>query len=214
MDNISVSNTVDQALIIKYKELDDKEKVGLLYLKKKLIAISFIFDTAITFASLLKWNLFSDNMVLSYVWISLFIFRLLFLLMSFWNVNLILVSLMLQIGNLIMNLFLNDWKLDNFLYLNLLLLLYFSAIHSRIIYYIMFFIILIVFLAYLYLFQPDYLSQISIAFISFLSSFIPLLYMDSEYRLVQLEKNRLKAEILSLQNQELISGWGEFFKSK
>ncbi len=50
--------------------------------------------------------------------------------------------------------------------------------------------------------------------LSFLIGAIPIVYLNSEYNSIQLEKNKLKAEILSLQNQELISGWGQFFKSK
>lgn len=208
---------VSADLLIKYKQLEEKEKNGTLYIKKRLI-LQIILIEIINFVLFsLKYNfVFQDlNSILAYLTIASFTLVILFTFFSYYNIQLLVVVWLSKILLLVVILHLDNYFISFIFILNLSLFLFSSSIYSKVLYIISVVISIISSIFFVvFLNKIDFIDISIILSSSFLIGAIPIVYLNSEYNLIQLEKNKLKAEILSLQNQELISDWGEFFKSK
>lgn len=217
MNDQTVYGIVSADLLIKYKQLEEKEKNGTLYIKKRLI-LQIILIEIINFVLFsLKYNfVFQDlNSVLAYLTIASFTLVILFTFFSYYNIQLLVVVWLSKILLLVVILNLDNYFISFIFILNLSLFLFSSSIYSKVLYIISVVISIISSIFFVvFLNKIDFIDISIILLSSFLIGAIPIVYLNSEYNLIQLEKNKLKAEILSLKNQELISDWGEFFKSK
>ncbi|MCX8035207.1 MAG: hypothetical protein N3A71_02910 [Candidatus Dojkabacteria bacterium] len=208
---------VSSDLLIKYKQLEEKERQGTLYIKRRLILQIIIIEIINLVLFSIKYNfVFKDlNAIFAYLIIVSFTSMILFAFLAYYNIQILFIVWISKLILLGIMLYLDNYSISFTFLLNLNILLFLSAVHSRILYIISVLISLILsIISIVFLNKLDFIDMLIILSSSFLIGAIPIIYLSSEYRLIQLEKNKLKAEILSLQNQELISGWGEFFKSK
>ncbi len=127
---------VNADLLIKYKQLEEKERDGILYIKRRLI-LQIILIEIINFVLFsIKYNiLFQDlNSIFRYLTIASFTLVILFTFLSYYNIQLLVVDWLSKIFSLGVILNLDNYFISFVFIFNLSLFLFLSSIYLKVLY--------------------------------------------------------------------------------